>query len=143
MSVWYAIRVTHIKSHAIALDFWPPNRYELDLSNEVLHSLLGQETAKTSDFKVRGKKRICLISWPWVHQCKIELNQQFFKTPTLTSEIFTASWPLTYKGIECLIWRIWFISVWRTSTQELKAMAWFLCYIGSKYTYFISYRGLC
>ena len=40
-SVWYErgvlwANITHIKSHATALGFWLSNRYESDLSNEVL-----------------------------------------------------------------------------------------------------------
>ena len=32
-----------------------PKRYESDLSNEVLYSLLGQEAAKISEVKVGGR----------------------------------------------------------------------------------------
>ena len=60
-SVWYEIgvlgaNIIHIKSHAIALGFWSPNRYESDLSNEVLYYLIGQEAAKISEVKVGGQK---------------------------------------------------------------------------------------
>ena len=34
-----------------------PSRYELDLSNEVLYALLGQEAAKISEVKVGGCKK--------------------------------------------------------------------------------------
>ena len=43
---------------------WPgptcqsPNRYESDLSNEVLYALVGQEAAKISEVKVGGRKEI-------------------------------------------------------------------------------------
>ena len=48
---------------------------------------------------------------------------------------------LTYKSLEYLIWKIWLIPVLR---QKPKAMAWLLmCYVDSKYPYFISYTGVC
>ena len=34
-----------------------PNRYELDLSNEVLYALVGQEAAKISEAKVGGREK--------------------------------------------------------------------------------------
>ena len=36
-----------------------PNRYELDLSNEVLYALVGQEAAKISGAKVGGQEKNC------------------------------------------------------------------------------------
>ena len=41
----------------------PPNKYEVDLSNEVLNIDFGQGTAKISEVKVGGKKNICLSAW--------------------------------------------------------------------------------
>ena len=37
------------------LGFHSPNRYESDLSNEVLYALVGQEAAKISEVKVGGQ----------------------------------------------------------------------------------------
>ena len=37
------------------LGFQSPNRYESDLSNEVLYALVGQEAAKISEVKVGGQ----------------------------------------------------------------------------------------
>ena len=37
------------------LELLAPNRYESDLSNEVLCILLGQEAEKISEVKVRGR----------------------------------------------------------------------------------------
>ena len=39
-----------------------PSRYELDLSNEVLYALVGQEAAKISGAKVRGQEKNCQLS---------------------------------------------------------------------------------
>ena len=38
-----------------SLGFHSPNRYESDLSNEVLYLLVGQEVAKISEVKVGGR----------------------------------------------------------------------------------------
>ena len=65
---------TPLKSY-YALELLAPNRYELDLSNEVLYIIVGQEGAKIIEIKVGGQKRI----------------GDFFRLPTLTSDIFAAS----------------------------------------------------
>ena len=41
------------------LGFHSPNRYESDLSNELLYILVGQETAKIFEVKVRGQTENC------------------------------------------------------------------------------------
>ena len=48
--------MNHVKSHD--LGFPSPNRYESDLSNEVLCALVGQEAAKISEVKVGDQKKI-------------------------------------------------------------------------------------
>ena len=40
-----------------------PNRYEVDLSNDVLYALLDQGAAKISEAKVGGRKRNCQLGW--------------------------------------------------------------------------------
>jgi len=35
-----------------------PNRYELDLSNDLLYALVGQGAAKISEIKVEGRKKM-------------------------------------------------------------------------------------
>ena len=48
---------THLKSyHSLGLQ--APNRYESDLSNEVLYALVTSEAAKISDVKVGGRYEI-------------------------------------------------------------------------------------
>ena len=39
-----------------------PNRYESDISNEVLYALVGQVAAKISEVKVGGRKKTCLLA---------------------------------------------------------------------------------
>ena len=68
-----------------------PNRYVLDLSNEVLNIDFDQGAAKISEVKVGvGKKYrpICLVRTrgPGVGQ----VGRYFFRTPTLTCSIFVA-----------------------------------------------------
>ena len=48
--------ITYPKSHLKAL-FLSPNRYEIDLSNEVLNIDFGQEAAKISEVKVGVRKK--------------------------------------------------------------------------------------
>ena len=40
-----------------SLALWPPNRYEVDLLNEVLDINFGQGAARISDVKVVGQKK--------------------------------------------------------------------------------------
>ena len=42
----------------MAFDFYSPNRYQSDLSNEALYVLVGQEVAKISEVKVGVKKML-------------------------------------------------------------------------------------
>ena len=44
-----------------------PNRYELDLSNEALYALVGQEAAKISEVKVGGRKKSARSAGPRAH----------------------------------------------------------------------------
>ena len=45
-----------------SLGLWSPNRYEIDLSYEVLNIDFGQGAAKISEVKVRGQKKISVDS---------------------------------------------------------------------------------
>ena len=47
------------KSHGL----WSPNRYEIDLSNELLYIDSSQETTKISKVKVRGQKNLSSTSF--------------------------------------------------------------------------------
>ena len=42
--------------------FQSPNRYESDLSNEVLYILVSQDVAKIFEVKVGGRKENCQLS---------------------------------------------------------------------------------
>ena len=65
--------------------FQSPNRYESYLSNEVLYIFVGGEAAKISELKVEGqKKSASSVSNP------VEQGI-FFRSPTLTYDIFAAS----------------------------------------------------
>ena len=46
----------YVKSHLKALGFPSPNRYEIDLSNEVLNIDFGQGAAEIPEIKVGGQK---------------------------------------------------------------------------------------
>ena len=50
--------VNYLKSAVTPIFKFNTSRYELDLSNEVLYTLVGQEAAKISEVKVEGQKRI-------------------------------------------------------------------------------------
>ena len=74
-----------INSHAT------PNKYEVDLSNEVLNIDFGQGPAKISEVKV-GRRKKYLPTRPtprrWVRTRLI--GGYFFRSPTLISDIFAA-----------------------------------------------------
>ena len=49
------------------LGFQSPYRYELDLLNEALYILIGQEAAKISEVKVGGRKKSARSAGPQAH----------------------------------------------------------------------------
>ena len=112
-----------------------PNRYESDLSNDILYALVGQEAAKN----IRGQSwrliRYCRLSQirDWCARGPADLAD-FFRPPTLTSVFFCSL--LTYMRVQYLIWKIWFIYVWRL---KARAMAWLLMWFMFTQSTFISY----
>ena len=69
-----------------------PSRYELDLSNEVLYTIVGQEATKISEVKVGGREGIADSARFETDMPRAWLIWQiFYKPPTLTFDIFTAS----------------------------------------------------
>ena len=77
---------------------WPwysitPNRYEINLLNEVINIDFGQGAAKISEVKVGVRKKY-LPTRPapgaWVSTTLI--SRYFFQTQTLNSDIFAAPW---------------------------------------------------
>ena len=59
------------------LGFHSPNRYESDLSNEVLYVLLGLEAAKLSEVKIGGRKKSAKLAGPGRFSLKSGLSRQF------------------------------------------------------------------
>ena len=58
-----------------------PNRYELDLSNEVLNTHFGQGTTKISEVKVGDQKKICQFSLtPIAADSNLPALEIFFST---------------------------------------------------------------
>ena len=77
----------------VKLEPWAstPNRYESDLSNEVLYILVGQMAEKISEVKL---KKICQISRaPGASGSRWAALAISNRPPTLTSDIFAASSP--------------------------------------------------
>ena len=65
--------------------------YEVDLSNEALNVDFGQRTAKISEVKVGGQKKYPPICPVRIHAPRVSrVGRYFFRTPTLTSDIFAA-----------------------------------------------------
>ena len=89
----------------------------------VLYSLVGQEAAKILEVKVGGWNRNCLLSRSrsWYAWGRLNWEIFFFQYPTLTSDIFCNLF--THKSVKYLIWKIWFIPVWR---EKSKVVAWLL-----------------
>ena len=81
---------THKKSFK-SLGLCPPNRYEIDLSNEVLNIDFGQGAAKIPEVK-SGVRKKYLPTWLTLGT-RVRtgpLGRYFFQTLTLTSGIFAA-----------------------------------------------------
>ena len=71
-----------------------PNRYEIDLSYEVLNIDFGQGASKIPEVKVGVRKKYLptrLTPGTWVRTGPF--GRYFFRTPTLTSGIFAAPRP--------------------------------------------------
>ena len=65
---------SHLKSYH-GLWLLSPNRYELDLLNEALYILIGQEAAQISEVKVGGKS--ARSADPWcisVESCRVGIS---------------------------------------------------------------------
>ena len=76
------------------LGLWSPNRYEIDLSNEVVNIDFNQEAAKISEVKVGGRKKHLPISQVRAHSPGVSrVGRYFFQPPTLTSDIFATFKP--------------------------------------------------
>ena len=74
-----------------SLGLWSPNRYEIDLSNEILNIDFGQGAAKISEVKVGGRKTYQPTRLAPRTQVRTgQLGRYFFGPPTLTSDIFAA-----------------------------------------------------
>ena len=69
-----------------------PNRYQLDLSNEVLNIDLGQETLRISKVKVEGWKISADSAWLEIVSPTPGWTDLFFQPPTLTFDVFAALW---------------------------------------------------
>ena len=100
-----------------------PNRYEVDLSNEVLNIHFGEGASKISEVKVGDRKKNCWLSRIWDQSAHARGNTgRFFFNLQL--------WPLIFL-------QIWFISVWR---MRAKVIAWLLTWFIFAQSTLISYH---
>ena len=77
-----------------SLGLCPPNRYEIDLSNEVLNIDFGRGAAKIPEVKSGVRKKYLstrLTQGTWVRTGLI--GRHVFQSPTLISNMFAASRP--------------------------------------------------
>jgi len=126
--------ITHIKKSYHSFWHLTPSRYESDLSNEVHHS------CRSRGFKnIRGQtwrsNKICRFSRaPGVSLVNLAESEIFFPTSRFDLKYLCSL--LTFKNIMYLIWKIWL-------KEEVQSygMTFNVWYVGSKYPYFISYRG--
>ena len=140
--IWNNGTLSEHKSHLSChnLGFQSSNRYESDLSNEVLYILVDQEAAKISEVKVRIRKKICRISGPRGHQSRIWLSRQFCINLQLWPLVF--SQPLDLQG--CTVPHLKdLIHICLETESQVHGMIFNVIYVRSNYPYFISYRGLC
>ena len=81
---------THQKSFK-SLGLCPPNRYKIDLSNEVLNIDFGQGAAKIPGVKVGGQKKYLPSGRVRTHAVTVgRVGRYFFHPPNLTPGIFAA-----------------------------------------------------
>ena len=88
---WNRVTLSHNYIHQQSLHslgLLAPNKYDVDLLNDVLNIDFSQGAAKFSEVKAGGWKKYLLTSSASV---RIGLSQQFFfQPPTLTFDIFVA-----------------------------------------------------
>ena len=122
------------------LGFHSPNRYELDLSNEVLYVLVGQEAAKISEVKVGGRKKSARAAGPRAHRTRIWPRRQFLIDLQLWPLIFLQ--PLDLQ--ECTVPHLKdLIHICLENESQCHGMTFNMIYDCSKYPHFISHRGFC
>ena len=118
---------------------WPcfhsPNRYESDLSNEVLYVLVCQKAANYKRSKLEVKKN--LPEQPDSGRIGLESGRVGNSLSTSNFDLWYFFSLLIYKNAQYLIWKIWFISVWR---MKAKAMAWLLTWFMIAQSTLISYH---
>ena len=74
-----------------SLGLCPPNRYEIDLSNEVLKIYFGQGAAKIPEVKSGVRKKYLPTRLTPATRVRTRLIGRYFsRTPTLTFGIFAA-----------------------------------------------------
>ena len=118
--------ILHLKGHKYYnLGFLAPNRYKIDLSNEVLNIHFDEGAAKISEVKFGDRKKICQFS--------LTLGAADSNLAALANFFLTSEFGLWYfcslfihNSIQYLIWTIYFISVCR---QKPKVMAWLLRWV--------------
>ena len=141
--IWYDVTLSDHKSYQKSchgLGFHSPNRYELDLSNEVLYVLVGQEAAKISEVKVGGRKKSARAAGPRAHQSRIWPSRQFLIDLQLWPLIFLQPLDLQERTVPHLKD---LIHICLENESQGHGMTSNMIYDRSKYPHFISYRGLC
>ena len=119
------------------MTFQSPNRYESDLSNEVVYILVGQEATKISEVKFGGQKKLPNQPGPG-RMSRIWLSRQFLIDLQLWPLIFLQ--PLDLQG--CTVPHLKdLIHICLEPEAQGCGMTFNRFYVGSKYPYFISYRG--
>ena len=98
-----------------------PNRYELDLSNEVLYTLADQGAAKIFEVKLGGWKKSAGLARPG--RIGFESGELAILFSTSNFDLLYFCSLLTCKSEKFLIWKISFIYVW---SQKPKAVSWLL-----------------
>ena len=114
--------------------------YKSDLSNEVLHLLVGQEGAKISEVKVGGQKKSARSAGPRVHRVRDRLRWKFLTDLQLWPLIFLQPLHLQEQTVPHLKN---LINICFEIECQGHEMTFNLIYVRSNYPHFISYRGLC
>ena len=116
------------------------NRYESELSNEVLYILVGQEAAKMFEVKVGGQTENCTFGQLKPNVPGASWTGRFFINLQLWPLIFLQPLDLQGRTVPCLKD---LNNICLENGSQGLAMTFNMIYLCLKYPYFISYRGLC
>ena len=125
-SAWYEIRllwpnIKPVKSHTTTMGFKLQTDMNQIFQMRYFTILQVMRLQKYQRSKLEVDKKSAGSAGPGPIEFKLAELAIFFATSNFDLKYFCNL--LTYKNVQYLIWKIWFISVW---SQKLKGIAWLL-----------------